>query len=84
MHIQTVRNLNNFKTVTHKYSVNSHESYSHEYPKVQNLEEEISLMSLEKDLKTLEEQNNAKRRKKKFSEHLTKFFKSRRPNTYRK
>ncbi|XP_070492080.1 gonadotropin-releasing hormone receptor isoform X2 [Chironomus tepperi] len=80
----TVRNLNNLNTVTHKYSVNSHESYSHEYPKVQNIEEEISLMSLEKDLKTLEEQNIALRRKKKFSEQLTRIFKKRRPHKYRK
>lgn len=70
--------------MTHKYSVNSHESYSHEYPKVQNIEEEISLMSLEKDLKTLEEQNIALRRKKKFSEQLTRIFKKRRPHKYRK
>ncbi|KAG5680562.1 hypothetical protein PVAND_010061 [Polypedilum vanderplanki] len=78
----TVKNLNNLNAVTHKYSGNSHESYSHEYPKVQNMEE-ISLMSLEKDLKTLEEQNNAIRRKKKFSEQLSRFFMRRRPHKYR-
>lgn len=70
--------------MTHKYSVNSHEpdeSSSHEYPKVQNMEE-ISLMSLEKDLKTLEEQSNI-RRKKKISEQISRFFINRRPHKYR-
>jgi hypothetical protein len=45
--------------------------------------EEISLMSLEKDLRTLEEQNVAVQRKGKFSEQLSRFFMKRRPNKYR-
>lgn len=40
-------------------------------------------MSLEKDLKTLEEQNIAIRKKKKFSEQLSRFFMKKRPNKYR-
>lgn len=75
----TCRNLNNLN-VAHKNSVHSHESF--ESPKVQNMEE-ISLMSLEKDLKTLEElNNNAIKRKTKLSNHLTRFF-QRRPSKFR-
>jgi hypothetical protein len=75
----TCRNLNNLNAVP-KNSVHSHESY--ESPKVQNMEE-ISLMALEKDLKTLEElNNNAIKRKPKFSDHLSRFF-QRRPNKFR-
>lgn len=73
----TCRNLNNLN-VAPKHSIPSHESI--ESPKVQNMEE-MSLMSLEKDLKTLEEQNhNAFRRKSKFE--LTRFFNNR-PNKFR-
>jgi hypothetical protein len=58
----------------------THESY--ESPRVQNMEE-ISLMSLEKDLKNLEEQNNnAIRRKSTISDHLTRFF-QKRPGKFR-
>lgn len=76
----TCRNLNNLNVV-HKTSVNfEHESF--ESPKVQNMEE-ISLMSLEKDLKTLEEMNlNALRRKSRVSDNLIRYF-QRRPNKFR-
>lgn len=75
----TCRNLNNLNVVP-KHSSHSHESC--ESPKVQNMEE-ISLMSLEKDLKTLEElNNNAIKRKPTFSNHLSRFF-QRQTNKFR-
>jgi hypothetical protein len=63
----------NAATLKNSSHSNENESYSHEFPKVQNMEE-ISLMALEKDLKTLEERNSAIHRKKKFSQQLPRFF----------
>lgn len=74
----TCRNLNNLNAA-HKNSLHSHESY--ESPKVQNMEE-ISLMSLEKDLKTLEEQNNNAIRRKSSKFQLSRFL-PKRPNKFR-
>lgn len=76
----TCRNLNNFNAApktSANYEQESEHRQSYESPKVQNMEE-ISLMSLEKDLKTLEEQNNnALRRKTKISDQLSRFFQRR-------
>ncbi|CRK92469.1 CLUMA_CG006046, isoform A [Clunio marinus] len=78
----TCRNLNNWNMV-HKNSIPSHHE-SLESPKVQNMEE-ISLMSLEKDLKTLEEQNNnyLRRKSSPLGEQFTRFF-QKRPTYFRK
>lgn len=70
----TCRNLNNFNNnhAAHKTFADDHDSC--ESPKVQNMEE-ISLMSLEKDLKHLEEQNNnVFKKKNKLSDDLSSFF----------
>lgn len=78
----TCRNLNNLNAAHKNVSIHEEHNASYESPKVQNMEE-ISLMSLEKDLKNLEELNNyALRRKSKITDHLSRFF-QRRPNKFR-
>lgn len=78
----TCRNLNNLNVAHKNVSIHEENNASYESPKVQNMEE-ISLMSLEKDLKNLEELNNyALRRKSKITDHLSRFF-QRRPSKFR-
>lgn len=73
----TCRNLNNLNVAHKNVSIHDEHNASYESPKVQNMEE-ISLMSLEKDLKNLEELNNyALRRKSKITDHLSRFFQRR-------
>jgi D-hexose-6-phosphate mutarotase len=76
---QTVKNLNNFNNVampnTNRCSIHESHSSHHEYPKVKNMEN-VELMSLEKELQSLQEKSNfGKYHEQRFSEQLLRFFK---------